>query len=89
MENIVDKAFIKKTLIESVIILGIFTTLTLFVLSIFKVENDTMGKVKHNNAFIIRTEEKKPEMIIPPGFYANMTKMRSNAKAYRENKSYG
>lgn len=89
MGIIVDKTFVKKALIEGVIILGIFSTLTLFVLSIFKVENDAMSQVKHNNAFIIETEKKKPEKVIPVDFYSDMTKMRSNAKMDRRDKSYG
>ena len=84
MDIIVKKTFVNKVPIEGIIFLGIITMFALLGLSTSKVKNDAASQVKYNSAVIIETEEKKPEMVMAPGFHSDIANMRTNFKELHE-----
>lgn len=79
MGIVVRKAFFKGVLVGGVIFLGIITIITFIALSISTVKINAENQAKHDNAFIIETEEKTPEIVAAPGLYSDIAKMRANA----------
>lgn len=80
----VEKDYGKNVLIESIIFLCIIAMFALFAASISNVKINTESQANRNNAVVIETEEKKPEMVMAPGFHSDIAKMRADFKELQE-----
>lgn len=80
----VEKDYNRNILIESIIFLCIIAMLALFAASLSDVKINTESRASRNNAVVIETEEKKPEMVMAPGLRSDIEKMRADLKELQE-----